>query len=91
MIKASRIFGLLITSSVLLIGCGESQIEKDAKEAADLICQSRNTEVSDFNKKTELTAKAAKFRREMAEKYTSESDDKQFEKAFRKALETCKK
>ncbi len=89
--KTIATFGILLISLTIFTSCGESQIEKDAKEVAEQLCKSKYEKVSNPNEGTQLTLKSLRLLQEKQKKYTSKSDNKKFMEAYRKAVDECKK
>lgn len=77
-------------------GC--SSIERDAREAAELTCESlqlmkkaQSGDMPAVTKGVELMQKAEQMRKELEEKYRAPEDMEKFLTAFNKYLEECKK
>ena len=90
-------FGVVLISSFLLISCGGSSIESDAKKVAELQCKAQKLmqeaasgDMSVTEEGTKLKEELKTLSKEMKEKYTSESDMKKFAEALLKEMGNCK-
>ena len=90
-------FGVVLISSFLLISCGGSSIESDAKKVAELQCKAQKLmqkatsgDMSVIEERTKLTSEAAALSKEIEAKYTSDSDKKKFAEALLKEMGNCK-
>ena len=91
------IFGAILFASVILTSCGGGSIQSDAKKVAELECKAQKLlqkatsgDMSIMEESTKLASEAANLLKEMAGKYTSDSDKKKFAEAFLKEMGNCK-
>jgi len=95
--KGITIFGAMLFASVILTSCGGGSIESDAKKAAELECKAvklaqkaTTGDVSVIEESTKLATELSALKKEMQDKYTSESDRKKFTEALSKEMGNCK-
>ncbi|HLW33228.1 MAG TPA: hypothetical protein VKX40_13275 [Aequorivita sp.] len=89
---------LSLLAIMLLSACANS-IESDAKRLAELQCKAKlmsekmmsgESELADLSATLSLAKEASELMEELDEKYTTEKEKEQLEKALRKAMEVCK-
>ena len=95
--KIPTIFGVILFASILLTSCGENSIESDAKKLANLKCKAmellQKAETGDqsvIEESSKLGIEADKLAKEIESKYSSKTDRKSFDDAFREAQRDCK-
>lgn len=95
--KLKTIFGTILFASFLFTSCGGNSIESDAKKMAELQCKAKELmekaasgDTSVMEESTKLAAEAASLTKEIEGKYTSESDQKEFNMALLKEMGNCK-
>jgi len=94
--RSIKFLGAILFSSATLTSCGGG-IESDAKKMADLQCkilqlqkELSSGDESVMEEGKGLGSEMIELTTEMKDKYTSDSDQKDFDKAFRKELKNCK-
>jgi hypothetical protein len=95
--KFKTIFGTILFASFLFTSCGGNSIESDAKKMAELQCKAKQLmekvasgDASVMEESTKLATEAASLKEEIQGKYTSESDQKEFNMALLKEMANCK-
>jgi hypothetical protein len=90
--KVMKTIGAFMFASVMLTSCGSS-IEADAKEVAELMCQSKKMsekalsgDLSGVSESQEMMMKAEKIQEKFDAKYKGSESKKQFEEAVAKAI-----
>lgn len=98
--KQRIIYGLMLAVAFVIVSCGGSSIESDAKKYAELMCRAQKIaaqaaasaatgDMSSLAESTKLATEAAALAAEMEQKYT-ESDYEKFSLAYFKAYSECK-
>ena len=94
------ILGAILFASFILLSCGGSSIENDAKKYAELMCKSQKLasegaakaaagDMSAITASTKLATEAASLAQEMQGKYKDADDYQKFTVAYLKAMGDC--
>jgi hypothetical protein len=95
--RRRRFFGAILFALAIIISCGGSSVESDAKKVAELQCKSEkilqkatSVDISIMEESAKLASEAASLSKKMERKYTSDSDKKKFAEALLKEMSNCK-